>query len=57
MQHAARNNILIARTVDLLHFVALRLAGKTAQDQVLQLLTDSRGRLRVTRESSDVVQE
>jgi hypothetical protein len=43
VQHAARNNILILRTLDLLNLVALRLAGQIDVQGVTAILTSSAG--------------
>ncbi len=47
IEHAARNNILILRTLDLLNLASLHLSGKLSSDEVVRLLTKSRGWLRV----------
>jgi hypothetical protein len=47
IQHAARNNILVIRTIDLLNLASLLLSGKLSADIVVKLLTKSCGWLRV----------
>ena len=48
VQHAARNNVLILRTLDLLNLIALRLAGQIDVQRVTAILTGSAGWLVVT---------
>jgi hypothetical protein len=47
VQHACRNNVLLLRTLDLLNLVSLHLSGKVTSDDVVKLLTKSRGWLKV----------
>jgi hypothetical protein len=47
IQHAARMNILILRTLDLLNLASLLLSGKLSPGDVVELLTESSGWLRV----------
>jgi len=47
IQHAARNNVLILRTLDLLNLASLRLSGKLTAEDVAERLTKSQGWLRV----------
>jgi hypothetical protein len=47
IQHAARNNILVLRTLDLLNLASLHLSDKLTSEEVVELLTKSRGWLRV----------
>jgi hypothetical protein len=47
VQHAARNNVLIIRTLDLLNLASLHTSGKLTSKEVIDLLTLSRGWLRV----------
>jgi hypothetical protein len=46
-QHACRNNVLILRTLDLLNLASLHMSGKLTPDEVVELLTTSRGWLKV----------
>ncbi len=46
-QHAARNNILVLRTLDLLNLASLHASGRLSAQEVVKLLTKSRGWLRV----------
>jgi len=48
VQHAARNNVLILRTLDLLNLAAMRLAGQIDVAAVTAMLTTSAGWLKVT---------
>jgi hypothetical protein len=47
IQHACRNNVLILRTLDLLNLASLHMSGKLTPDEVVELLTTSRGWLKV----------
>ena len=47
VQHAARNNVLILRTLDLLNLASLHLSGKLDDRAIIKLLTTSRGWLKV----------
>jgi hypothetical protein len=47
IQHAARNNILILRTLDLLNLASLHMSNKLSSEDVVELLTRPRGWLRV----------
>jgi hypothetical protein len=47
IQHAARNNVLVLRTLDLLNLASLHLSKKLNSEIVVALLTGSRGWLRV----------
>ncbi|HXP87246.1 MAG TPA: hypothetical protein VN841_21115 [Bryobacteraceae bacterium] len=47
VQHAARNNILVLRTLDLLNLASLCLGGKLKEGRVIELLTKSSGWLKV----------
>ena len=47
VQHAYRNNVLILRTLDLLNLVSLHMSGGLTSDAIVQLLTESRGWLKV----------
>jgi hypothetical protein len=46
-KHACRNNVLILRTLDLLNLASLHTSGKLTPDEVVELLTKSRGWLKV----------
>jgi hypothetical protein len=46
--HAARNNVLILRSLDLLNLASLLLSGKLDLEGVIELLTKSSGWLRVS---------
>lgn len=56
VEHAARNNVLILRAVDLLHLVAMVSSGRMSKEQVLHLLTESRGWCRVGSESCELLE-
>ena len=43
VQHAAKNNVLILRTLDLLNLVNLLLSGKLDEARYVKLLTESSG--------------
>jgi hypothetical protein len=47
IQHAAKNNVLILRTLDLLNLASLSLSGTLRPEDVIELLTKSSGWLRV----------
>ena len=47
IQHACRNNVLILRTLDLLNLASLHMSEKLTPDEVVELLTKSRGWLKV----------
>jgi hypothetical protein len=55
VEKAVRDNILILRTLDLLHLVAMRLDGRVTSEKVRELLSTSRGWLEVTNEQFRVV--
>jgi hypothetical protein len=55
VEHAARNGVLIIRTIDLLFLIQRRLAGTMTSNEILVLLLQSHGWLRVTRESCEVL--
>jgi hypothetical protein len=47
IEHAARNNVLILRTLDLLNLASLHLSGELKAEDVVRLLTTTSGWLRV----------
>ena len=55
IQHAARNNVLVLRTLDLLNLAALHLSKKLSSEVVVELLTRSRGWLRVNDEAAELL--
>jgi hypothetical protein len=56
VQHAARNNVLIIRTLDLLNLASLSISGNLDPEGVVALLTTSSGRLRVG-DSMEILKE
>ncbi|MFN7926011.1 MAG: hypothetical protein U0Q16_38290 [Bryobacteraceae bacterium] len=57
VEHAARNNVLILRTLDLLRLAARKMAGQIEDEEIVRLLTTSRGWLRVTDSTVEVLPE
>jgi hypothetical protein len=55
IQHAARNNVLVLRTLDLLNLASLHLKGTLNSEEVVRLLTTSRGWLRVSDSAAEVL--
>jgi hypothetical protein len=55
IRHAANNNILVLRTLDLLNLVSLYATGTLNRDRVIDLLTKSRGWLRVDHHAAEVL--
>ena len=53
--HAAKMNVLIMRTLDLLNLLRLHLRGEIALDKIVELLTTSRGWLRVSEDQFEIV--
>jgi len=47
IQHAARNNVLVLRTLDLINLASLFLIKEVSSEKVVELLTTSCGWLRV----------
>jgi hypothetical protein len=47
VQHAVRNNVLILRTLDLLNLSNIYRSGKLSSERIVELLTESRGWLRI----------
>ena len=55
IQHAARNNVLILRTIDLLMLLKLMLNSKITQDEVIALFVNQHGWLKVSGEKYEVL--
>ena len=57
VRHAAKTNVLVLRTYDLLKLLKLHLTGQLSREIVLELLTKNSGWLRVTDEKAEVETE
>jgi hypothetical protein len=57
VRHAKAHNVLVLRTLDLLRLLRLVLKGKVSSDQVLTLLQEKSGWLRVSDEDWKIVEE
>lgn len=55
IKHAVRNGVLILRTLDLLQLLKMHLEGKIGKEEVLKLLLENKGWLRVTPEKLEVL--
>jgi hypothetical protein len=55
VQHATRNNILILRTLDVLRLLRLHLDSKIESEDIIKLLVESSGWLKVSDEGWEVV--
>lgn len=55
IQHAARNSVLILRTIDLLMLLKLMLNSKITQDEVIALFLNQHGWLKVSEEKYEVL--
>jgi len=53
--HASNVNVLIMRTLDLLNLLRLHLRDEIALDKIVELLTNSRGWLRVREDQFEIV--
>ncbi len=56
IQHASKNNVLILRTLDLLGLLRLKMSGKIPSEQILKLMANSFGWLKVSGDEWEVVQ-
>jgi hypothetical protein len=57
VKHAAANNILILRTLDLLRLLRLKLDEKVSPDQVLQIMEKESGWLRCTDDGFEILKK
>ncbi len=57
IKHAVKIGVLILRTLDLLNILRLKLDKNISSDEIINLLRDNRGWLKVTDEKWEIVQE
>jgi len=57
IKHAAKNNVLILRTLDLLRLLSLKFDRNIPKDDIISLLSTSTGWLKVSKDKWEVIQE
>jgi len=57
IKHAVKNNILILRTLDLLHLLSLKLDRNIPKSKIISLLTINAGWLKVSEDKWEIIQE